>query len=73
MSQSCPYGDGQYNLTSNSFLIVCGNIWIFDLTSSYTTSPIPAEKCLFLCGSEALCLHVRLDVLEVIFSSTGVI
>lgn len=43
-SQSCPYGDGQCNLTSNSFLIVHGNIWIFDLTSSYTTGPYPCGK-----------------------------
>lgn len=44
MSQSCPHGDGQYSLTSNSFLIVYGNIWIFDLTSRYTTGPYPCGK-----------------------------
>lgn len=49
MFLSCPYGDGQYNLTSNSFLIVSGNIWIFDLTSSYTTtSPYPCGKVFVL-------------------------
>lgn len=44
MSQSCSYGDSQYNLTSNNFFIVYGNIWIFDLTSSYTTGPYPCGK-----------------------------
>lgn len=34
---------------------------------------IPVQKCLFLCGSEALRLHVGLHVLEVIFSSSEVI
>lgn len=55
-------------------------IWLSMGTSGSLTSQvvqqqalIPVEKCLFFCGSEALCLHVRLDVLEVIFSSTGVI
>lgn len=52
MSHCCPYGNGQYNLTGNSFLIVYGNIWISDLTSSYTTSPYP-------CGNVFVPLWLR--------------
>lgn len=49
MSQSCPCRDGQYSLTSNRYLTVFGNIWIFDLTSGSTTaSPYPCGKVFVL-------------------------